>query len=135
MSEVERASGPEAVRSLYRAMAAGDGGTPAVGRNDLGVRPVDLQPDADGIAQPGRGGMSVAPDDPMNLPIFRRPASLAGTGKKPVWAIPDATLGPNLIFRQDTATHGMVEPPSAMPWPQYIGALEATASKWELRHA
>lgn len=121
-------------RALFRSMAASTDGSPVVGPQDLGVRPVDLQPDNNGLAHPMRGGMSVAPDDPMNLPIFRRPASLAGTGKKPVWEIADNSLGTQLTFRQDTATHGVIEPTQPMPFDEYTSSISATAPKWLLRY-
>ncbi len=137
MSDVELPQAHEdegSGRSLFRAMSKDGGGTPVVGPGDLGVREVDLQPDPDGLARPRRGGMSVAPDDPMSLPIFRRPPSLAGTGKKPVWSISDAALTPSLSFRQDSASHGLVEPASAMPWQNYLHALSETGPTWALCH-
>ena len=32
------------------------------------------------IVQPGQGGLSVSPDDPLNLPYFRRPPEWQGAG-------------------------------------------------------
>lgn len=50
---------------------------------------------------PRQGGMSVAPNDPLNLQRHRRPASLGGIGRDPVWYIEADDLGPDLDFRQD----------------------------------
>ena len=73
-------------------------------------------------------------DDPMSLPVFRRPSSLAGTGKKPVWSIVEEGLGDELRFRQDAPTHGLVEPVKVVAWQDYVGALAGTAPGWVLTH-
>src|SRR5437870_13410912 len=98
---------------LYRSMKEAADGFPAVGPSSrlLGVRPGNAPtPDVLAVAPsdpvlPGQGGMSVVPDDPANLPRHLRPASLGGTGRDPVWYIETDDLGPNLVFRQDRATH------------------------------
>ncbi|MDB5309351.1 MAG: hypothetical protein JWO38_3553 [Gemmataceae bacterium] len=77
--------------------------------------------------------MSTAPTDPMNLPPFRRPAVLGGRGKDPVWVIDTDDLDPNLQFRQDSPTHGLIEPAGPMTLEEYEQALAATAAKW-VRH-
>lgn len=124
---------------LYRAMRTAPDGTPEVGptARTLGVRPGDRAPHNDvpavGSADavlPGFGGMSVAPDDPANLPRNRRPTALGGTGNDPVWEIDDADLGPDLRFNQDRPTHGAVEPSRVMTLSEYEAALAATAGKW-----
>lgn len=124
---------------LYRAMAD-DGGQPRIEMSavGLGVRLTDKAPhnDVDALAPtdpvaPGKG-MSVAPDDPADLPPRRRPASLGGTGKHPVWEIDATDLGPDLRFRQDTPTHGLIEPARPMTLAEYVAALIATRSRWHL---
>ena len=71
-------------------------------------------------------GMSVAPDDPMNLHPRHRPPDLGGTGSYPVWSITEGHLGPRLRFRQTSATHGVIEPAERMSRHDYGEALNAT---------
>ncbi len=77
--------------------------------------------------------MSEAPNDPANLPPLRRPPSLGGTGKDPIWEIDTADLGPNLQARQDGKTHVLIEPAHPMTLAEFEDALAATRSKW-VRH-
>lgn len=76
-------------------------------------------------------GMSVAPDDPMNLHPRHRPPDLGGTGSYPVWSITEADLGPRLRFRQTSATHGVIEPVERMSLQDYEEALIATRPHWK----
>lgn len=124
---------------MYRAMAE-DTGRPRVELSaiGLGVRLADRAPhnDVDALAAtdpvtPGKG-MSVAPSDPALLPPLRRPASLGGIGKHPVWEIDEAELGPDLRFRQDTRTHGLIEPARPMTLAEYLSALVLTRDRWLL---
>jgi hypothetical protein len=109
---------------------------PQLGHNDLGVRlGYDIPVDSAGNVHPVSGGMSVAPDDPLNLHQHFRPRELGGTGKKPVWWAHRAKLGPDLAYRADPAaptTHGLVEPAETCTSQAYEAALAATASDWEL---
>lgn len=91
----------------------------------LALRPADLVP-------PGQGGMSVAPGDPALLLRHRRPPSLGGTGQDPVWYIEVDDLGPDLVFRQDRVTHGLIEPSRPMALQEFQDALAATRSRWRL---
>lgn len=129
---------------IYRSMTPAEDGLPVVGRSarQLGVRtPVEVpdgDPDvtvqsADEIILPGTGGMSVAPNDPINLPPFRRPVVLGGKGRDPVWVLDTADLGSDLQFRQDSATHGLIEPARPVTLNEYEAAVAATRSKW-VRH-
>src|SRR5947209_246873 len=98
---------------LYRSMVADTDGLPQLGRSarKLGVRtpasvPVGVDPDvlvsAPGdIIQPGTGGISTAPDTPMNLVPLRRPKTLGGKSNDPVWELDVADLGSDLAIRQD----------------------------------
>jgi hypothetical protein len=126
---------------LYRAMKVAADGLPEVGRTKrtLGVRPGDQAPNNDVHAVlpddpviPGTGGMLVAPNDPLNLPRYLRPREFGGTGKDPVWEIDDADLPPALVFRQDKATHGMIEPKDETTLAGYESALASTRDRWRL---
>jgi hypothetical protein len=77
--------------------------------------------------------MSVAPDDPNHLQKHRRPASLGGIGLDPVWYIEVDDLPPDLQFRQDKPTHGVVEPQRAMTLQEYEQALADTRVNWKLQ--
>ncbi|WP_449267433.1 Tse2 family ADP-ribosyltransferase toxin [Gemmata massiliana] len=123
-------------------MTPADDGLPQVARSAraLGVRTLNesTNPDVtatapDEIIQPGTGGMSEAPNDPANLPPLRKPASLGGKGKDPVWEIDTTDLGPDLQFRQDGAKHVLIEPAHPMTLAEFEQALVATRSKW-VRH-
>jgi hypothetical protein len=78
--------------------------------------------------------MSVAPDNPANLPKARRPAEFGGLGKDPVWVIDSGDLPPVFEFRQDTPTHGLVEPATntTLTLAEYEAALESTREHWRL---
>src|SRR5262245_2122963 len=118
-------------RFVYRAMRDDPLGGPAIGPSarTLGVRPAappggDI-PVAGGQVHPNTGGMSVAPDDLMNLPPIRRPKSLGGSGKDPVWYIDIDLLGSDLAFVQDKSTHGLIEPGRSMTLDEFLKALAA----------
>lgn len=69
----------------------------------------------------------MSPDDPRNLPYFRRPPRLQGVGKDPVWSLSETELGPDLCYRPDPTQpgHGFVEPARPMPLDEYQRALAA----------
>ncbi len=124
---------------LYRAMRTAADGLPEVGptARTLGVRTGDRAPHHDVAAilptdtvAPDAGGMSVAPNDPANLPKNRRPASMGGTGSDPVWEIDDSELGAELRFSQDSVTHGVIEVKDETTLDEYEHALAATRDKW-----
>jgi hypothetical protein len=128
---------------LYRSMKVAADGLPEVAATarTLGVRRGDQVPtnDVNAVAPgdpvpPGTGGMSVAPDDPANLPKARRPAEYGGLGKDPVWVIDSDDLPPVLEFRQDSPTHGLVEPAAntTLTLAEYEAALESTRGLWRL---
>ena len=86
---------------MYRAMKAAADGLPEGGRSarKLGVRPgTDLLVQADGMVNPGTGGMSVC-DEAEKLAMHRCPKSLGGDGDDPVFAMPIATLPASLFLR------------------------------------
>lgn len=96
----------------------------------LGVRPTDDIPVHAGRVRPGTGGMSVAPDSPMNLPEHRRPPKFGGSGKDPVWEISIDELGVDLVFYQDKAKHGLFEPARETSMDDFQQALADLAPKW-----
>jgi hypothetical protein len=119
---------------LYRAMTE-SGGMPAIGptARTLGVRPgMDLPEVDDGDVLPaGRTkGMSVAPNDPMFLVGHRRPVTLGGVGRDPVWVIDSDDLGPELALQQDKPTHAVVTPAHAMTLKEFQEALAQTQTRW-----
>lgn len=125
---------------LYRSMKEAQDGLPAVGASGrlLGVRPGNaatpdvLAVNPSDLVLPGHGGMSVAPDDPLNLQRHRRPASLGGIGRDPVWYIEADELGPDLEFRQEGSGHGLIEPKQAMTLDEFQGALAGSRPRWKL---
>lgn len=120
-------------------MEAADG-LPVVGptAKTLGVRPGNASyPDVTAVVPgdtvvPGTGGMSVAPDDPRNLPWRRKPVSLGGKGREPVWEIAVADLGSDLVVRFDAPTHGLIEPDAPMTLQSFQDALARTHPWWRL---
>jgi hypothetical protein len=85
------------------------------------------------LVQPGQGGLSVSPDDPLNLPYFRRPPEFQGTGQDPVWVLEASQLGSDLYYRPDPshAGHGFVEPVRAMTLGDYEAAIIGTQRMWQ----
>jgi hypothetical protein len=117
---------------LYRAMREDPAGGPMVGPSarTLGMRPnVDI-PVLAGLVQPSTGGMSVALHRPENLHPLRRPPAYGGSGKDPVWHLALGLVGGDLQFRQDSATHGLIEPARTMPLADFQMALEVTRLSW-----
>lgn len=127
---------------LFRAMKESGDGLPEIGSTarTLGVRPAgDSVKDFDVLAtnpneiiRPGEGGMSVAPEAPIFLLPHRRPASLGGFGFDPVWKIELEELGLALQFRQDSRTHGVIEPRRPMMLWEFQDVLVKTQRQWRL---
>ena len=138
------------LKTLYRGMQA-DGNSPQVGRSarKLGIRPGQDVDTTEGPRGPCNGcnpetwvvannkGMSVAPNDPKNLPRHRRPPTFDGTGKDPVWSIePGLGLGLNAVqyikyFEDKPGKHGVLAPRINMPLRIYENALASTRNQWE----
>jgi hypothetical protein len=125
------------MRQLFRAMKEDDSGSCLIGDGArmLGIRPgVDVTAkDANDLVYPGQGGLSISPDDPLNLPYFRRPQEFQGIGKDPVWLILDTDLpGFDLCHRPDPAkpTHGFIEPVRPMTLGEYKRAIARTHTLW-----
>ncbi len=125
---------------LFRSMMEAADGLPEVGPSArmLGVRPGNAPtPDVpvvhpQDVLAPGQGGMSVAPDDPVRLSRHRRPASLGGIGQDPVWVLELDDLGPDLCYRSDSPTHGLIEPKTPTAFQDYLKALVAFRKRWRL---
>jgi hypothetical protein len=119
-------------RMVYRAMREDLAGGPMIGLSAraLGARPYVDIPVVAGQVHPNTGGMSVAPDRPENLHPLRRPPAYGGSGKDPVWCIGIDLLGPDLLFRQDSPTHGLIEPSRPMPFGEYQQRLADTKPFW-----
>ena len=125
---------------LFRSMKEDSNGVPTIGHSGrmLGVRPGNnptpdvLAVQASDLVLPNQGGMSAAPHDPLHLLRHRRPPSLGGTGHDPVWYIETDELGPDLQFRQDRPTHGVIEPVRPMPLQEYQDAVADTRGRWKL---
>lgn len=122
--------------TLFRNMKR-DGDLPFQGEGGLNVRPgVDVAAIHENeTVEPGTGGMSTAPDDPKLLPVFRRPRSLGGTSKHPVWSVPRPHLTHHeLGSRRDGATHELVEPLEKTSLAVFNAHVCATAPDWSLAH-
>lgn len=120
---------------LYRSMQAAEDGYPILGAGTrtLGSRPgIDI-PVEEGNVEPETGGMSISPNDAMNLPRHRRPPEFDGTGRDPVFEMDDGDLGPALRHRPDPerpSLHGFVEPKATMSFEDYQAAIWQTRESW-----
>jgi len=125
-------------RIIFRGMRSDVGGIfPLVGESarTLGVRRgTDIPINLDGWVLPNTGGMSVAPDSPLNLPRHRRPINFGGTGKDPVWGFNTANLPLGLRFIQDSPTHGLIAPSIPMTYNSYKSLLESTKLLWKKKN-
>lgn len=128
---------PAADVPLYRTFVTDEKDRPKIGVENfmLGARvPIDIKADQDGMVGPGKGGMSVTPNDPCGLPPHLRPITLAGgQSTLPVFFIASSKLGPNLRFqaaKRHPERHGFVEPAMAMKLDAYQNALGSTVSEW-----
>jgi hypothetical protein len=121
---------------LFRAMRDDGEGKPECGPSarTLGVRPDgDIAIGADGMVAPETGGMSVALETPLNLPPHRRPPTLGGWGRDPVWQVEENELPSVLLCRpdpKDPLRHGFVEPIEAMSLDDFQEALATSRGFW-----
>lgn len=119
-------------QNVFRAMREDTDGLPTVGPTSrtLGARLGEPEP-INGLIVPMTGGMSVAIDDPKALPEHRRPPSLGGTGRDPVF-LALVPLSNSLHIRQDRPPHqhGLVEPLTTCSPDEYQGLLAATRLQW-----
>ncbi len=119
---------------IYRSMRIDINGSPLLEESarGLGVRPGKDILIKDGFVFPFTGGMSASPDDPNYLPNHRKPISLGGTGKDPVFYMNTKMLPPGLKFVQDSKTHGTIQPSMAMSYEDYKTLLSITKNLWKL---
>ena len=70
---------------------------------------------------------------PAGLPPFRRPPSLGGTGKDPVFCIGSNCLPGGLQYRPDreSTKHGFIEPSKPMTLHEYEELLKKTGPLWK----
>ena len=123
--------------TLYRGMKR-NGSLPATGvRQGLHIRPgvdVPALEDSD-LVEPGDGGLSTTPDEPLLLPNFSRPESLGGTSKHPVWSIERGELPAHrLASRWDNKKHETVMPRESMTLGEFESHIHSTAAEWELAY-
>ena len=113
-------------------------GKPIPGRDAtlLGVRTdgpyVDILVGIDGFVEPLSGGLSTTKDNPRALPPNRRPKSLGGKGRHPVFALPEVAVPVSLKATPDGGSHVLIEPETRMLIDAYETALSSTRDDWEL---
>lgn len=132
-------------RLMFRAMKKADDHMPLLGRTarTLGVRvsaagavpedppEFDVYPDAAGYVTPGRG-LSVAMDDPGGLPRHRKPRSLGGEGRDPVFSLRVSAVGKVLNVNVDRPPHALIEPAARCSLAEYEAALAVTRTSWKV---
>jgi len=130
---------------MFRAMKKADDRLPVLGRTarTLGVRvsaagaipenppEFDVYPDAAGHVIPG-WGLSVAMDHPGGLPRHRKPRSLGGEGRDPVFSLPVSAVGKVLNVNEDRPPHALIEPASRCSLAEYEAALAGTRPSWKV---
>jgi len=130
---------PASAVLLYRSMNA-DGDHPALGRSHtclgviVGGPRGETEVDAGGYVNPGAGVMSVTPNDPRGLPVWRLPKALGGTGAYDLWAISVDALPDGLDYRPDLrnpSRHGTIVPARRMLLDQYEDLLSSTRLSWQ----
>lgn len=115
--------------TVYRAMIAAndDHPQPGITKRHLGVvdsgEYADVIPDEDGLVHPDEGGMSVGPTR-GDVPRHR-------AKRDPIWRYDTEALPQTLQYRQDSPTHGLIEPAVSMPLEAYRELLAETRENWE----
>jgi len=74
--------------------------------------------------------MSVAVDDALHLPKARRPKSLGGQGRDPVFSLLSSEIPSTIQVRVDIYPHALVEPAQRMMFSTFEGELSATRTLW-----
>lgn len=130
-----------AVRLLRPMISAADD-LPTIGHEGVRFLGVRVEPnenfDVDVDRQTGMvvlngKGVSVTPDDVRKLPNVRRPKSLGGRGKDPVFSLAVTDIPDGLKYVEDSDSHGALAPTRAMNVEQYRKLVESTRNKWK-RH-
>ena len=125
----------DGVQLVFRAMKEDSNGKPLTGRSarTLGVRicgpRIDI-PICAGRVYPQTGGMSVTPDCVMRLPKSRRPKSLGGWGRDPVFSLQVSDLSSSLTLRGDKPTHALIEPSRCCLFEEFEQHLHDTKERW-----
>jgi len=78
--------------------------------------------------------MSVAVDDALNLPKSRRPRSLGGEGRDPVYSLQSNVVPEALTVRVDRPPPAPVEPTEPCRLEEYERALADTRPSWRKSH-
>jgi hypothetical protein len=136
----KRFSELEGGRFVFRSMKE-DGDHPSIGptSRQLGLRTnagdeSDITIDDDGNVLSDEEGLSVTPDHPMRLKLYRRPLEWGGKRScPPVWGIRIGDLGNELEFGEDPTNpenHGFIVPAHVMTFDRYKRAIEATCNQW-----
>jgi hypothetical protein len=77
--------------------------------------------------------MSVTVDDPLQMPVARRPRWLArGASEDPLFAIEAERILPPLSVRVDAGVHALIEPAVPRVLAAYEADLSSTRPVWEL---
>lgn len=98
------------------------------------MKEFDIWEDFNGCLHPASGGMSVAPDSPMNLPLSRRTKKWDGLapGNFEVFKLEVNNLPESLALRLDTQTHGVVEPVVSCKSSVFQSELCSTKPNWSV---
>jgi hypothetical protein len=133
------------VPRMFRIMRKDSDDKPTVGQAfaNLGVRPGEVDTDAQGNAIPNHKGMSVAPNW-RDIQLFLHPRRL-GTGgrgkdnthcfRRGAAPFKQSGFGNGLELLPDSATHGVVRPAQLVPLVQYLQDLAATRKEWQIDEA
>lgn len=125
---------------MLRAMKLGENELPKTGwsARTLGARcNIDIPISEEGYVSPeaSPGGISVSPPPPENLPPWRLPRELGGTGKDPIFELDTDELPEDLTYTPDPTDpegHGLIEPTRVMTFEEYQRALHRTRDLWAL---
>ncbi len=110
-------------------MAQTDSTEPKLGTSmtTLGVRVRDLHPRLSGLVDPLEGGVSVSPEG--HVPRTTR--AVLENGKGVIFALDTDDLPSQLRYRQDTQSHGLIEPASPMKFEIYQRYVQETSDLWQ----
>lgn len=112
-------------------MAQTDSTEPKLGTSmtTLGVRVRDLHPRLSGLVDPLEGGVSVSPEGHEHLPRSAR--MVMESGKGVIFALDTDDLPSQLRYRQDTQSHGLIEPASPTKFEIYQRYVQETSDLWQ----
>ena len=125
---------------MFRIMKKDADDKPTVGQTatSLGVRPSDVDLDAQGNAICNDKGMSVSPEW-RDAPLKMRPKRYGGRAsnncycfRRGTGAFQQSPCGAGLELVPDCATHGVVRPVQLILLASYEADLHATRLEWEI---